>query len=632
MGAPSRPREKQDDELTTELQSFRRGRAPILLAIIANVVLSALLLGLPYLRGQQQAKDARVAFAKFSACLFDAQPAPEPGLSLPAGERIRFADRVLREPPGWLSRCDSALQAIAPEQAIFLWPAVKTAGADLREGVRRFRGELRALASKTPSALPAVPERPLLVFSRMRAALTLFIEAGGATDGMDRDAIVWRRPPQGEPARLPIMAAQWSPTRIWSQQGYLEASAIDRRGLSWLRLEDDGLKRRRPRTSSLVRGTLLDDAGLQVIWATPEARCETLEDRCSHHATGFARFDNDSDQLPQPRWLAGHPLGRIDRSLRLGSNQVTLIARMESTQEVALRTFSRHGLGATEGPLAPTSERILTAPGPIVDALLLPDADADHGPLWLWVKGDDSMLGYYVGPDGLAADPAVTLPGKEAWASACAGNAGAHLAVGTEKGLRLLRTASPVAADPARPPAAGWTSLYEQTLALWPEALGSDPSQDRVRLLCDGDAIALVYQDARQTVWTVRCSEEGKCGPAERAVKGAATYDALLQGEDLWLAYSLSHDGQIRLKRNQTAPIAPSPCFAPRKGLCGQPQLLLLQGNLIVTAREGSDLLAVMSPDDGQSFDPLPGLQGAVLPSDNSALQQHRLRKGMRGP
>ena len=82
-------------------RAFRPNARPALIAIGANVLLAALFLGLPYWLGHAQAKRSLGAFSRFAGCFLGGEPQPQLGLGLPAGDRDRFAAKVLRAGPAW---------------------------------------------------------------------------------------------------------------------------------------------------------------------------------------------------------------------------------------------------------------------------------------------------------------------------------------------------------------------------------------------------------------------------------------------------------------------------------------------------------------------------------------------------
>ncbi|GAB5548490.1 MAG: hypothetical protein SangKO_082500 [Sandaracinaceae bacterium] len=85
-------------ELDEETARFRPSVRPFLIAAAVNVLLGAVLLGIPYSRGPDRAGEVPGRFAAFTACLFDGEALEDPGLGLPSGERARYASLVVATP------------------------------------------------------------------------------------------------------------------------------------------------------------------------------------------------------------------------------------------------------------------------------------------------------------------------------------------------------------------------------------------------------------------------------------------------------------------------------------------------------------------------------------------------------
>src|SRR5688500_405544 len=125
----------REDDAERTAAAFRPNVRPMLIAVLANVLLAGLCLGVPYARGHAQTERSLRAFARFAGCLLDGKPQAQLGLGLPPGDRARFASQVMTAKLDWPGRCRDDLQAIAPDEAIFLWPSMKLAGADVRAAV-----------------------------------------------------------------------------------------------------------------------------------------------------------------------------------------------------------------------------------------------------------------------------------------------------------------------------------------------------------------------------------------------------------------------------------------------------------------------------------------------------------------
>ncbi len=618
-----------DQAAELEVRAFRAGSRQIVLAVAANVLLAALMLGVPYWRGHVQGKRALTAFSRFAGCVFGAEPKTGLGLSLPPGERAHFAGQVMRAAGGWPGRCKPALQSIAPEEAIFLWPSVKQAGADVRAAVRLVGRELEQLArqrARNPEG--RVPERPLLAVDRLRAALALLAKAADADEGIDGNAIAFRKPAAvAEPARLPIVAGSHAALQVWVGLDGLYALAMDGRGVSWLRVEGGKLEHRRFKRTSLVRAALRAGAQPLIVWAMSPKRCEQEEHHCVHRATGVARFAQDAEALPTPSWLAGHPAGRADRSLRLSvAGQVDLLARANAEGALELRRFA---LPAEARPDAPPSAPLQRFPLPDAqaprDALLLPGVP---GAVAYIVDGEQGVQAFVWDYERGQAPVALgTLAGEGGWLVACQGEDGRYLAYGSARELGVARLPAEGAPRVVQPPL---------PIALGDPLDAEDEGHDRVRLLCAGARATLVGASARRALLSLSCGQSG-CERGPELARGVASFDAAALADGTLLAYSRTREPQLSVLSLDAhgAPRGPArvpgACWDPKSGMCDQPTLVADAGRLLLCARDGSDLLALESDDAGQHWKTMAGLKvSTAIDSDESApLRQHRVRKGL---
>ncbi|MFI5308505.1 MAG: hypothetical protein ACHQ53_14195 [Polyangiales bacterium] len=621
---------RNDEEETRQAaRAFRASSQPLAIAVVANVALAALFLGVPYWRGHAQAKSALRDFARFSACLFGAQAKQSLGLGLPLGERAHFAARVMLADQRWPGQCKPALQAIAPPEAIFLWPSVKQAAADARATVRLVDAELSQLVrARSLEPLGRVPERPLLALARLRAALALLARAANADATLDADAIAFDKPAAlAEPARLPIVAGSSALLEVWPGEDGLYALAMDGRGVSWLRLAGGKLDHRRFKRTSLVRAALRSGEQPVIVWAMSAQRCEDDAHHCVRRATGVARLPADAEALPVPSWLGGHPAGRADRSLRIMlDDRVDLLARANEDGGLELR---RYKLAPSEHedapPSAPLERIMLPASAPPEDALLLPGTPAaivyavpDEAGMqaWLW-RYDPNEAPVALGPFG----------GGSAFAVACETPTARYVAFGSERALSVSRV--PQAGAPV-------TVLAPTPLALGEPLHPEDPSHDRVRLLCRGEDATVVLADADRHLVSFHCDAQS-CEQGPEVARAVMGFDAVALPELTLVAYSRSAQPQITVQQldlhgaPRSASTTPGACWDPTSGMCGLPTLVNDRARVLLCARDGADLLALESSDQGAHWQPLSGLrvQGAVSTDVNAPMQQHRKRKGL---
>ena len=663
--APPDPHQADHAELLA-VKAFRPNVQPVVIAMIANVVLAAMCLGVPYYRGHVQAQASLQAFARFAGCLLNAEPGKTLGLGMPQGEEDHFAAQVMIAGKDWPARCRPLLQAIAPEEAIFLWPSVKTAGSDLRALVQLGTRELDALGRQrlAEHAGGRVPARPLLVLERLRAGLTLFARAAGADDAIDSDAVRFTRAPGlVPPARLPLMAGGSAALQVWAGQDGLRALAMDARGVSWLQVEDGKLDRHRLRRTSLVRAALRAEDRPLLVWAMSQQRCAEQADHCVRRATGVALVGDDDYVLPTPEWLGGQPAGRADRSLRLGlGGRVDLLARKTVDGELEVRRFTLENaqLAAKPEPAEPAAQPAPAAepnaasatpphaPGERIelpidvapsDALLLPalpaavaytmtDVDGEHA--WFWPYD----------PAGTPIELGVAS-GSGPWLSACETEGARYLAFGTRDHLALARVAADGAAS---------LPLPETALNIGAPIDGEDAAHDRVRIACSPDRVQLFIASADAKLLTLRCEHVAHAGDAHNGEQAASacsephelardvsSFDVVQRGEQSLLAYARVTHPEItvlRLDANGrplSLPIVPAACWDPTAGMCGKPTLVNDSGRLLLCARDGADLLAIESNDGGEHWLPMSGLkvENAISTDVSAPMNQHRLRKGL---
>jgi hypothetical protein len=617
--------------------AFRPNRKPLLITVLANLSMGLFVLGVPYWRGHSLAAAERRDFADFARCLIGGEIAASPGLSLPRGEREHFAAKVMFAKPEWPLACRASLRKLAPPAATFLWLSVKVAGADLRAAVTLVERELTALDARRKLGPGRIPERPLEAIKRLQAATVLYARAAGVDSDIDNDAIRFNRAATGlaTPARLPLMAGQSSTLQVWSSELALEALAVDGRGLSYLRVADGKVDRERVRRTSFLRGVLRAGATPYVVWAMPDARCKEREDRCAGRPTGLAPYDRGGNKLTEPVWkLGGHPAGRLDRVMQLSElGRVDLIARAAPEGKLELLRFRLPAAAADsshpQALLLDPSERwpVRTDAGPSSVTLL---------------PGEPSAVLYAVDtPEGVSAsltwgaehNEPLQLPaasGTGAWALGCTLGETQYLAYGSSNQLRIWR------ADAVR----GNQELAVHDVALLAPLHDDNPALDHVRMLCDAGHAHLLFTTEHQELELISCDAQS-CTAARSVAKEVAGYSAVTDGDAVVVAFAgMLQAAVVRVLRLERAdreatdparPIAPAACWEPLGGMCGTPTLVRDAQRLVLTAHDGTDLLALESTDHGRTFSTLSGLVvGSTFePSTTSPLQQHRRRKGL---
>lgn len=647
-----------EDAAKREAEAFRPNSRPMMIALGINGLIAVLGLSLPYYRGQQLAESSLREFASFASCAIGGKPESSLGLALPPAERSQFADKVLHGDASWPQECAAPLHALVPEEAIFLWPAVKRAGADVRAAAGLVERELLALDVARKRGVTRVPERPLLAIGKLRAALTLLARAANVSDSLDETAVRFDGKLSAiEPSRLPIMAGETAALDLWVRDGGVEAYALDGRGLSWLALDDGKIDRTRVKRSTLLRGAIRTPEPYGVL-AMPEERCKTDEHHCLRRATGVAPitrdalFEADQGHPLTPQWLASHPSGRFDRSVRVEPLSIDLLALADANGDIALRRFARITEPKVElageddaapRPLAATEEwplAIERAPGRRLDAMFVQGRRGqDVAVARALDQGVEALL---LAPRSGA--PALVLgsvdSGDEPFVTACrdsqvdAALGRTWLAFGSESELAVVRVEA--AADGQAPAVAPLTRAVLSTAA---PIHATDPARDHVIVRCAGATSATLALTTQRELVAILC-EESRC--EQRTIsRDADSFAAVLaqtsDGIELVVALSRLSDPSIavttwRLAKAPTSPTAPrvlAGCWDPSAGMCGAPALAAEGSHVVLAARERGDLRVIESHDAGATWSALSDMVAASTTNLNAPMDQHRMRKGL---
>jgi hypothetical protein len=202
------------------------------------------------------------------------------------------------------------------------------------------------------------------------------------------------------------------------------------------------------------------------------------------------------------------------------------------------------------------------------------------------------------------------------------------MAFGSERELALARL-------PAQGEAT--TPLPVIAIDLGPLLPRDEARLDRVRVLCTAEHATVIALDRESGLHAVRC-EPGTCTRSPLLARAVSGFDAALPGDGTAVvAYARRDQPQVTVVRldARAAPLGPAqvpaPCWDPQGGMCGQPTLVAAPSGLMLCARDGSDLVALESPDGGKHWRALGGLQvRTAISNDASApMQQHRIRKGL---
>lgn len=538
-----------------ERMTLRPKLGPIVLAVVANLLFGGVLLGVPYLRGRARARESISAFSRFAACLFRAEVAENPGLTLPRGERARFASIAIGDDGRWPSRCERSLARVEQPSADFLFPSVKAAEEEVRASARLLRRELANVARRR--GVRRVPLRALDALARVQGALVELQRASGIEIDPTREVIAIERGRDlPTPTLVPLRIATGREWDVWLEDGALWGVAMDSRAVASVRVADGGVDlraTRRPRlASSFVR--------THIVWSTPPEQC--AEDGCAQRATGIVELTEDRQTLEPAAWLRAHP-AQVPRAVTRQGNTVWIAAIGEPGLDV--RAFT---LTPSDTPLAPTFARNV-------------DLDARE-PAVVWMEGPSlawaSVRGSGFWTEG--AEP-IAIDARGDRIAGC----GRWIAIGSARSARVHQLGGPT-----------------HTLSFGGDA----------ELICDRTGV-VVYALTRGLVRRARCDSEGCAEEPEPVARGVARFDAIrFRGADLIVWTDDALDGAVRLTRvsrdGSIRTSIPAVCWEPAEGMCGEPRIVADSTRAVMVARQGADL-RILESEDGRHWRALPGLE-----------------------
>jgi hypothetical protein len=277
--------------------------------------------------------------------------------------------------------------------------------------------------------------------------------------------------------------------------------------------------------------------------------------------------------------------------------------------------------------------RTLEASGswPIIDAAQAASATLVAGEPVAVLRASDT-------PEGVTAavsvigDSAQTWPlepaaGSGAWALGCTANTARYLVYGSSSELRIAALTA----------ATGVVPQHTQSIQLEHPLDAEDSARDRVRLECAGELARLFYIDQAHVLWAIDCAADS-CQPARELAREVAQFSVAQRGPRSVVAF---HSGPtapvirvLRLDEHGAPLAAPSvvaSCWEPLGGMCGVSNLVADRERVVLLARDGPDLLALETGNEGYSFSSLSGFGADRAHARDvvAPLQQHRQRKGI---
>jgi hypothetical protein len=598
------PGTREEQQWAQEMAAPKRLR---MLAFVGNLLMLVGLLGMPYWRGRLRARAAWERYDALSRCVHGGdlagsaarvyplsdRAAAERARALAAGsalaeEAASFASRGLRAQRPLARTCGDALHAVAPASAIFLLPSLKRAEDDLREAVRVAALEFSAL-----DTTGVLPQRPLRALLQLRALLTSYAREAGLAALPAPSAPALPLPEAlPMPARLPLYAGFDAVISLWGDEQTLHAAALDGTGVSYVRLTSSIQNTTRLARPKLLRDLLVDEGRLLLVWGMPEARCPA--GTCTGKATGIAQLATPLTFLPQPHWLAAHVLGRLDRTLLLGADALWMVAEAAGGRE--LRAFARDDLEADrDTPLAPSSTRMARDPS------LVLSVGEQTAHFAIRSEGTRSILFYGTTRDRERAVALLEDAQGAGWVVACSAQDAVMFAFGDG---RSVRVGSLDGVSPQLP------------MRLGAPLDARDRTQDRVAVLCREDGPLVLVRDLDDELQAVSC-RAADCS-VHRIATDVASYASVATNDGALLAFARDANSQIHTIHvdargiPRTAPSVPGACWQPRAGMCGAPLLARVGQQIVLAARDGTDLAMLQSRDRGHSWQPTAGLPAAT--------------------
>jgi hypothetical protein len=591
--------------------TFRPNRRPFLFTVVVNVALAAVFLGVPRVREQLRANEARADFARFAECFYGGEARRDPGLGLPVGDTAHFAYLALHAGPGWPERCRPALLEIAPREVTFLLPSGVGAEREVRRAVDLVRRELDRFAVGRATATQ-VGTRPLRAVGLLRGALAQMVEASGADGGLRNDAVrLSAVGAQVEPSRLPLHAAAEAPLTLEARGDGLMAFALDARGLGAVRLGAGSVDVRRIARPRGVAGVVPGLSSVAtpprptipwLVSLTPESRCAEDPFRCARRTMGLAPISDAATAAPTPWQLAAHPWGgALEDAVRVLSPSVTggpaRLAVLARTVDAGpeLRVFPLDGAQPLQ---VPASQQPLDVGGEEVRAAqLLPD-----GRPVVLVTAGEALRALIFDAEARTSRALGDVPSTGgALLRTCVAEDAVWVAFGSVSEAHLVR-----ASDLSQPP-----SIANHFVLAGTEQL----DEVRALLRCDARGALLVAPLRTGGARLLACEAPDDCRVAAlRDLPRTAAVAAARDDGHGVIAYSVRF-GRVQAVRVDArgaligASEVPAACWDDGTGLCGAPTLAARNGRILLVTREGTDLRALETVNGGATWTPLRALR-----------------------
>lgn len=578
-----------EDEEAKAFRPTGNGK-PVMVAVAANVALSIVLVGWPYLRGRTRARESVTALREFSSCLLGGAPVVEAdadlvGLAIPRGERERYAALYLTGASDWPASCGTSLDAMEHEPAIFLMPAVKTGEAEIHEAANAMRASLTTLTEARTLSHGGVPERPLQDFAVLRAAVTSMLIANGLEPDPARAMVAFGESTSlAEPSRVPTRTASgwWhlsshEAVRIVAADSRAVAELLVREGVDGAPANVRLVQLRRP---SNARGVVVASDATWLTWTTSESTCDADERHCALRSTGLGRLRDDATTLETEWWLSGHPLGRAEQAVYVDASLAVIVARAVE-EPASLRVFERSAITAA----APSEDEAPHAPTRVIPLQAMRDfVLTEQGLIALESREDTALLTQTPFDESARTETPLPLSSAQ-WLLSCRN---ARLVGDTQSTVLVAN---------------GTTQRFETPVDA--PFHGASRDEDTVRLVCNGAEVAWGSLADGQLV-IHRCAES--CTSFTWPVSDVTSFDLALHEGVLWALAAHEGSREVLVQRVgvDAAPHAPAACWDSGHGFCAPARFSEGEGALVIGARDESEVVLLMLRQG--VFEGIPGL------------------------
>jgi hypothetical protein len=191
------------------------------------------------------------------------------------------------------------------------------------------------------------------------------------------------------------------------------------------------------------------------------------------------------------------------------------------------------------------------------------------------------------------------------WLAACAADRRVTFAFGAA-GQARIGALVPASSERVR----SWAEL---ALPMRQVIDGEYPDRDRVALVCKQQDALLIAHGADDRLTAVACSEPAQHCRKLHIASDVVRFSVVATSRGALIAYAGAQAAQVRVRSFDSTQVAlgperiPGACWSKR-GMCSKPALARLGGRILLVAPEKTDLLALESADEGETWSTPPVL------------------------